>query len=427
MAALGRHILVEFFKCDSDILNEPSIIEKAMIDAAKEADATLINSTFHHFSPYGVSGVVVIQESHLAIHTWPEYQYAAVDVFTCGDVINPWTAFDFLEKAFKASHGSAMEINRGQQDLLQRVDFKLTREEPDKAKLQELRLKREVWFTDRNEDVAFSIRHKGSPLFREKTPYQTVKVFDTYAYGKMLTIDGMVMTTERDEHSYHEMLIHPPMLLHEAPKNVLVIGGGDGGSIREIVKHDRLEKVTMVEIDEAVVRASKEFLPTLSAAFDHPKVELIIDDGIEFVEKSAPASYDLVLIDGSDPEGPAEGLFSEAFYRTVQRILKPKGLLCLQSEGPHFQTKAFTELNQVLKGLFGQPQVHTYLAYIPTYPTGMWSFMIAGKAQDFHPLAQFQDEAADTFSDRVGLNYYDAAVHRAAFALPKFVRRLLHE
>ncbi|MEM6726285.1 MAG: adenosylmethionine decarboxylase, partial [Bacteroidota bacterium] len=305
MAALGRHILVEFFKCDSDILNEPSIIEKAMIEAAREADATLINSTFHHFSPYGVSGVVVIQESHLAIHTWPEYQYAAVDVFTCGDVINPWTAFDFLEKAFKASHGSAMEINRGQLDLLQRIDFQLTGEEPNKADLQALRLKREVWFTDRNEDVAFSIRHKGSPLFREKTPFQTVKVFDTYAYGKMLTIDGMVMTTARDEHSYHEMLIHPPMLLHADPKNVLVIGGGDGGSIRELVKHDLLEKVTMVEIDEAVVRASKTFLPTLSKAFDHPKVDLIIGDGIEFVRKSAAGTYDLVIVDGSDPEGPA--------------------------------------------------------------------------------------------------------------------------
>ena len=126
MSALGRHILVEFFGCESEILNEVSTIETGMVNAAEKAGATVINSTFHHFSPYGVSGVVVIQESHLAIHTWPEYQYSAVDLFTCGDSVNPWVSFDFLKEAFKATSYSALEMRRGSVDQLQRVDFDLS-------------------------------------------------------------------------------------------------------------------------------------------------------------------------------------------------------------------------------------------------------------------------------------------------------------
>ena len=214
MNSLGRHILVEFFGCSPEILNNVSVIESSMLVAAQEAGATVINSTFHHFSPFGVSGVVVIQESHLAIHTWPEYRYAAVDLFTCGDTVNPWISFDRLKILFKADYGSALELNRGQLELLERIDIDLgeLRDETTN-KLVIPKISRSVWLTDRNENVALSIRHKGEHIFYEKSPYQTVEIFDTFEYGKMLTIDKMVMCTEKDENAYHEMIVHVPMLL----------------------------------------------------------------------------------------------------------------------------------------------------------------------------------------------------------------------
>ncbi len=159
------------------------------------------------------------------------------------------------------------------------------------------------WVTDSNGNFAISIRLKGERLFHEVSPFQTVEVFDTHDRGKMLTIDRMVMCTEADEAAYHEMIAHVPMLTHPDVKDVLVIGAGDGGTIRELVRHQGIERITMVEIDEAVVRASKQFLPTISSALEHSKLNLLIDDGIEFVKNAADNSYDLVIIDSSDPVG----------------------------------------------------------------------------------------------------------------------------
>lgn len=421
---LGRHILVEFLNCNSNILNDVNLIEEFMIKAAKTAEATIINSTFHHFSPYGVSGVVVIQESHLAIHTWPEFQYAAVDIFTCGETINPWVAYDELKRDFEAEQGSAMEINRGQTDLLKRIAFDVHKERDDKEQKIVPKFKREVWFTDKDENVALSIRHKGKLLFNEQSNYQKVQVYDTFAYGKMLTIDNMVMCTEKDEYGYHEMLIHIPMNTHPNPKKVLVIGGGDGGSIREILRHPGVEYVKMVEIDDVVIKASKQHLPTLSSAFNHEKLDLEIGDGIQYIADCASETYDVIIIDGSDPEGPSEGLFTESFFKDVYRCLKPDGLLCTHSESPHFNRKVFVELTHCIQGIFGKNKVDTFLVYIPTYPTGMWSFLYASKG-DRHPLNDLDNEVADQFAKEHGLQYYNAAIHRSAFVLPTFVRGLL--
>jgi spermidine synthase len=425
MNSLGRHILVEFFGCSADILNDVPLIESSMVGAAADAGATVISSVFHHFSPFGVSGVVVIQESHLAIHTWPEYRYAAVDLFTCGDTVNPWISFDKLKVAFKADYGSALELNRGQLELLERIEVDLG-ELRDEATNQLITPKqsRSVWFTDKNDDIALSIRHKGDRVFREKSPYQTVEIFDTFAYGKMLTIDNMVMCSEKDENAYHEMIIHVPMLVNPAFKDVLVIGGGDGGSVREILRHPQVEQVTMVEIDDAVVRASKEFLPSLSGALDDPKLDLRIEDGIAFVANAPDASYDLIIVDSSDPVGPSEGLFSTAFYQQVYRCLRPGGAIAAQSESPRFNQRAFVDIHHCLKGIFGNGNVFCYLAFIPTYPTGMWSFNYATKGAA-HPLEDFDAPRAEGFAQEHNLQYYNPGVHQGAFSLPTFVRHML--
>jgi len=426
MSALGRHILVEFFGCTPEIMNDVSIIEQSMVGAAEKAGATVINSTFHHFSPYGVSGVVVIQESHLAIHTWPEYQYAAVDLFTCGDAVNPWDSFDFLKIAFEAKSFSALEMRRGEERQLERVDFDINNmREEAKKHVNPQKFTRNVWFTDKDENQALSLRYTGETLFDKTSPFQRVRVMETYGYGKTLTIDNMFMCTEKDEHHYHEMISHPAILAHGNVKNVLVIGGGDGGTVREVLKHHAVEKVTMVEIDELVIEACKEHLPTISSAFGHPKLDLIIGDGIDFVAKAQDNAYDLIIVDGSDPVGPAEGLFSSEFYTNCQRALTANGLLVTQGESPMFNSETFVELNNCLKTIYGADKVSTLLFQVPTYPSGIWSFQVASKG-GVNPAVP-QQELAQSFEQDNKLNYYNSDLHSSAFALPNYVKRMLNE
>ena len=432
MNALGRHILVEFSNCKSDVLNDVSAIENAMVEAAQIAGATVINSTFHHFSPYGVSGVVVIQESHLAIHTWPEYRYAAVDLFTCGDTVDPWVSFEHLKQAFGASY-SALEMNRGSTHVVKKGDAPLMvkpTDAVDYSKTGPYRINRNVWFTDKDENQALSLRYTGVVFFDERSPYQRVRILESCAYGKMLAIDDMVMCTEKDESHYHEMIVHPALQAFQSVvgsvKNVLVIGGGDGGTIREIFKYSGIEKVTMVEIDEAVVRASKLHLPTLSREFSNPKLNLIIGDGIEFVRTCPANSFDVVIVDGSDPAGPAEGLFTKEFYLDCQRTLKDNGVLITQGESPMFHSKTFVELNKCLKSVFSATSVHTLLFHSTTYPTGMWSLQMAIKGQ-YHPVRDHNRQATAEFVEKHtdSLKYYNDELHSAAFTLPRFVKQML--
>jgi spermidine synthase len=222
------------------------------------------------------------------------------------------------------------------------------------------------------------------------------------------------------------MIVHPVMQTHPKAQRVLVIGGGDGGTVRELVKYPSLEKVTMVEIDEAVVRASKEFLPTLSCEFGNPKLDLRIADGIKYVKEIEDQSFDVIIVDGSDPVGPAEGLFTEAFYRDCKRALRDGGLLVTQGESPLFQEKAFKGVNACLKGIFGADKVHTLLFFAPSYPTGMWSHQVAAKGS-LNPAKDFSADAARAFTSKHNLKYYSEKVHEAAFQLPGFVKTMLHE
>ena len=422
--ALGNHILVEFMNCDPHIMNDVATIERDMVDAARKAGATVINSTFHHFSPYGVSGVVVIQESHLAIHTWPEYGYAAVDLFTCGEM-DAWISFDYLKDCFKSKSYSALEMKRGSVNLLTRNDFDMTtmREKAAEWRNPEF-YTRNVWFTDKDEDQALSLRFTGEVFFDVQSPFQRVRILESTKYGKMLALDDMVMTTINDEFHYHEMIAHPALFTHGNAKNILVIGGGDGGTVREILRHEGVEKVTMVEIDGEVIKACKEHLPEIAAAFDHPKLDLHVADGIAFVKGAAPKSYDIIIVDGSDPVGPAEGLFSVEFYTNCYNALKDDGILVAQGESPKFNEKAFSELNYTLQDIFGKDNAPVSLFYVPTYPTGMWSFQYGLKG-GASPKAVTNVSEIDSFVAAQELRYYNSDVHTASFATPNFVKTLI--
>ena len=262
-------------------------------------------------------------------------------------------------------------------------------------------------------------------LLDTQSDFQRVQVFETDHFGRLMLLDGLVMLTERDEFVYHEMLSHPALCLLPSPRRVLVIGGGDGGTVRELLRHPSLEKVELVEIDGAVVEASKQFFPRVASAFGDPRLDLRVEDGIAFVKNAADATYDVVLVDSTDPVGFAEGLFGEAFYRDCVRILKPDGILASQSESPF--DPAFQDAIRAAQSFLGSlfPHVATYLASIPTYPMGTWSFTMASKA--YHPVRDFDAARARQrlapFADR--LRYYHADLHGAMFTLPAFVQRML--
>jgi len=427
LESLGKHILVDFYDCDPHLLNDVVYIEKSMEEAARASNATLINSTFHHFSPYGVSGVIVIQESHLAIHTWPEYGFASVDLFTCGNLLDPWISFDVLRKGLKAAHQSAIEMRRGQPQMVEKKDVDLGQLRDSKTAQNGVpRSSRDIWFTERNENLALSFKHEGEKLYDVQSPYQKIEVYKTLGFGNMLTLDGLVMCTEEDEYVYHEMIAHVPMLTHPAARKVLVIGGGDGGTVRELLKHPQLEEVHLVEIDEKVIEASKKFFPKLSVAFEDPKLTIKIEDGIDYIKNLPPASYDLVIVDSTDPVGPGEGLFTREFYQDIYSVLNPDGLMITQSESPRFNQRVFSQVFSWYREIFGQKNVNCYLAFIPTFPTGMWSFSYCSKG-GHDPVKNLDVSGSNKFSANNQLQYYNGEVHQAAFALPNFVNKLLEE
>ena len=274
-------------------------------------------------------------------------------------------------------------------------------------------MKADLWITEQQtEDMLISFRIK-EKLHEEKTDFQHLSVVDTYTYGRMLFLDHCVMTSIKEEFVYHEMITLVALNTHPNPEHVLVIGGGDGGAIREIVKHPKVKTATLVEIDGRVVENSQKYLPEIGAAFDHPKVNVLIADGIKHIQEHKN-EYDVIIIDSTDPIGPAEGLFSADFYQDVYEALSEDGIMVAQTESPFLEKDRLLikRIHQDLGELY--PLVKLYLAYIPVYPTGMWSFTLASKKHD--PLQVKHEDIVD-----INTRYYNKNIHYSAFVLPNFV------
>lgn len=273
-----------------------------------------------------------------------------------------------------------------------------------------------------NENTGLTVGIKRQ-LFHEVTPYQTVEVFETDTWGNLMTIDGMVMLSEKDEFVYHEMMAHLPLLTHPKPETVLIIGGGDGGTAREVMRHESVRQVDMVEIDEAVVRASKLHMPAVGD-FSNPKLNVIYENGLSFVE-SPNQRYDVIIIDGSDPVGPAVDLFKKEFYENCRHCLSENGVLISQTESPFVASyhESIRSVQRAIGELF--PVARLLLSYIPLYPSGMWSMSIASKSRD--PLSEevLNEIPQRSASFQHELKYYNKDIHAAAFALPGFVQQML--
>ncbi|NFG96764.1 polyamine aminopropyltransferase [Clostridium sporogenes] len=252
-------------------------------------------------------------------------------------------------------------------------------------------------------------------LLNKKTPFQELTIVKSKTLGNMLLLDGIVQTTEKDEYVYHEMITHIPLFTHPNPKKVLVVGGGDGGTIREVLKHPSVEKAVLCEIDEEVIKASKEFLPTISCALDNPKCEIFIGDGIKYVHEHKN-EFDIIIVDSTDPFGAAEGLFGGSFYKEIYQALTDKGIFVAQTETPFYLPEVVKKVYDDARTIF--PITKLFMAAIPTYPSGYWSFTIGSKKLD---------PATADLSNNIDIEtkYYTKALHKASFVLPKFVEDLI--
>ena len=257
---------------------------------------------------------------------------------------------------------------------------------------------------------------QAAPLFSEQSPFQKVEVYQTASHGKMLLNDDMVMVSERDEFVYHDMIAHVPLFVHPSPRRVLVIGGGDGGSAREVLRHPGVEQCVMVEIDRAVIDACREHIPQTASVFGHPRLDLRVEDGLKYVNEAPDASFDVVIVDSTEPIGPAQPLFGPAFYQDLFRVLSPDGIVVSQGESPFYHAHEQRSLLKIVHDIFPVASIYNFTNL--TYPGGLWSFTYGAKR--LHPTRDL-DEARVAASG-LRFRYYSAEIHRAAFALPQFQR-----
>ncbi len=241
-----------------------------------------------------------------------------------------------------------------------------------------------------------------------------LEMVETEEWGRMLLLDGMVMTSIKDEFVYHEMVAHVPLFTHPNPEHVLVVGGGDGGVIREVLKHPSVKKATLVDIDGKVIEYSKKYLPEIAGMLDDERVEVKVVDGFMHIAESENA-YDVIMVDSTEPVGPAVHLFTKGFYAGIAKALKEDGLFVAQSDNPWFKADLIRSVFKDVKEVF--PITRLYIANVPTYPSGMWTFTMGSKKYD--PL-----EISDERFHDIDTRYYTKELHKAAFVLPKFVRDL---
>ena len=280
-------------------------------------------------------------------------------------------------------------------------------------------LRDDQWFTEvfDSHGSAFSLKVT-EKLLDVQSPYQHLEVYATETYGNLMVLDGCVMLTDRDNFLYHEMIAHPALFTHQDPKRVVIIGGGDCGTLKEVLRHPGVEKVTQNDIDEEGTKAAGRFFPALVEANGDPRAELLFADGVKWVDDAADESIDVLIIDSTDPVGPAEGLFKTDFLKRCHRILKSGGVMVQQSESPLYHSGSIIrELRNDMREA-GFDSVATLPFPQPVYPSGWWSVTLAGKATS---VESFREQAAA--EHQMPLQYYTSDAHRGALSLPPFMRK----
>lgn len=280
----------------------------------------------------------------------------------------------------------------------------------------------EFWFSEmQTPDVKMSIR-VNRQLYSGKSEFQRIDVFESPQFGRFLTLDGYMMLTERDEFIYHDMIVHVPMAVHPAVRDVLVIGAGDGGVIRELTRYPEIERIDMVEIDPLVVEVCKKYLPQTACRFNDSRLKIYYEDGVRFI-RSCENAYDLIIVDSTDPFGPGEGLFTKEFYGSCFKALKEDGIMVNQHESPFYPEDAVACQRAHKRIVESFPISRVYQAHIPTYPSGHWLFGFASKK--YHPVHDLDGARWNLLG--IKTRYYTTRLHGGAFMLPAYVEELLRD
>ncbi len=396
----GLHIIGDLggCRCDPQVLLDGKAFEQVCVDMVRASGLTIMDVSFHQFQDSGYTGTVVLAESHLAIHTWPESQGLTLDVYVCNfsadNSAKARQLFDAIVAHFQPAEVSRHEVSRGGHVLSEPL----------------------------NDTTGFYV--KADRLVGEwRTRHQQMQIYETPHYGKIFRLDGYNMTSEKEEFVYHENLMHPALTAHAAPKKVLIVGGGDGGSAEEALKHPSVEQLTLCEIDEDVVRVAKEhFQAVHHGVFDNPKLRLLIGDGMKFVRETQDR-FDLVALDLNDPVGPAEALYSTEFFQSCRHALAPGGALVLHIGAPVARPERVAELAQRLNAIFRS--VRPSPMYIPLYGA-QWAMAVCSDKLD--PKSFTADEIDRRIDARKlqELRFYNGETHEGVFALPNFVRDLVN-
>ena len=387
-SGLGRHAICEFWGASH--LNSVERVEQALRDAAAAGPVTLIDVFVHQFSPQGVSGIAVIAESHLAVHTWPEHGYAAADLFTCGTAVDVESIIDVLRDAFEAERVDCRFLTRGVPPELATTRFE--EHEPGSASM-----------------ASYDMTQV---LEQRRTEFQEVMLFESPRLGRVLALDGIVQMTDLDTYVYHEMLAHPALFSHPNPRDIAVVGGGDVHLVAEVLKHPGIERVYLLELDEEVVHVARKHYQVARETLADPRVELRPRDAFESIAE-LHGELDVIMVDLTDPIGPAARLFEDEFYALCEQSLRADGMLVAQTESIHFHPEVVRDCFTSLQGRFA----HADLLWtaIATYPGAFWTFGFASKQLDPRVVRRRPE---------VATRLYDVAAHEWFF-FPETVRRKL--
>lgn len=412
----GLHLTADLYQCTGH--------ERFMLDAdaiaglCREQTAasglTLVDDRWVKFPPYegqpgGVTGTVLLAESHLAIHTWPETGSVTIDVYVCN------FSADNSDKARRLMDGVIEAYAPGQvlRQQLMRGDIRMAQPHVQESEAG--------WAMEPLTPHA-RFGYRATALQSLQTPYQKLELLQTPQFGKVLRLDDCFMTSEGEEFFYHEALVHPAAMAHPAPRKALILGGGDGGAAEELLKHPSIERVVLAELDEAVVQFSRQHLQSVHrGALDDPRVEVCIGDGLALMDAS-DERFDLALMDLTDPDTPASALYAPDSLARMKRVLAPGGALVLHLGSPVFHGAQVAELVRSLRQQFAV--VRCYGLYIPLYGA-YWGLAVASDELD--PLELKAQQVAERLRQRKvwDLQYYNEQVHGALFALPNYYRELL--
>ena len=426
---VGWQYVLDLHGCTTQHLDDIDWVRETLLQAAAHAGASVVGEQFHRFVPHGISGVVVIGESHLAIHVWPERAYAAIDLFTCSSRLRVEAAAAWLAGTFGAAQAKIVCIERG-----------LERIEPSEPRLREMPVGASVvasatdggprddiyigWDEPRGGHWFINER----TIVSSQTRYQRAEIMDFAEFGRALVLDGNLQSTERDEYIYHEALVQPAMCLHHRPRNVLILGGGEGATAREVFKHDTVTELVMVDIDRELVNLTREHLESWHrGSLANPRLRLVSCDGYDFI-RSTDGIFDVIVVDLLDSfeGGLSEPMYSEAFFSDLKRHLARDGILAVQAmECDAEKWEDHARLRGYLTGPFRK--VHSYTAFVPSF-CATWGFVFASDDVDPNmPSACLIDSVIAQRGLSARLRFYDGRTHGGLFALSKDMRSLLGE